>query len=331
MDHPHRYTVWKRFYYQVTRFAAGVAGANRARTLPEVGAFDFTNAAAEIEARRHNIEMVAQAPTQAVITRRANVLDSNQRALLEAAGREGYNAVREPVSLKIVLVNQILTPREELITYGNLVTSSVAERDVPHVLWVDESKNRDEDWLISADWCWQSGDSLWNTLDRAERRVVGESRIAITIPALPARTLSTDWWVSVRIRYRARGGGASPGLSLDNTIRLTTTSMGRQAAGGPTAPVVEPQATRDLIAIHELGHALNMVSMQQDTHYVGHRHSGPHCATGLSDDQRREPSYFGQPGTCVMFGGPSTVQVAQFCAACDVSMRARAVTGMRMT
>jgi hypothetical protein len=287
---------------------------------------------AEIQARTHNIEMVSQAPAQAVTPRRGNVLDpTNDRAKLNQAARDGYDDSREPVVLRVVLVNQIADARDEWVSYQDLRPSARFEKDLPKRLWVDESMAKDDDWLISADWCWQTGDLLWKVFDKANVQAIGASRIAINMPAFPERTLSTDRRLMVRINYRYRSGVA-PGLQFPNTntIWLATTDMGAQANGGPTAATAIAQAELDMVAIHEVGHFLGMVPQEAPAFYVEKGHKGPHCCTGLSADERDEARYVGLPGSCVMFGGPSAAQQPQFCAECDTSLKTRKINNKRM-
>ncbi len=56
--------------------------------------------------------------------------------------------------------------------------------------------------------------------------------------------------------------------------------------------------------------------------YVDHGHCGPHCAAGLSDDEKKLARYRGLKGGCILFGGP-TKDTAYFCEQCRTNMKAR--------
>ena len=69
-----KYIVWRRLYYQMSRFKAGTPGKGQPDgSVPEVAAYDISPVEAELAARQHNIELVNKTST-ALITRYANVM-----------------------------------------------------------------------------------------------------------------------------------------------------------------------------------------------------------------------------------------------------------------
>ena len=58
--------------------------------------------------------------------------------------------------------------------------------------------------------------------------------------------------------------------------------------------------------------------------YGGKGHLGPHCATGLTDDERRQPSFRGLRGGCIMFGenNMNGEDVFQYCPRCRETLKA---------
>jgi hypothetical protein len=61
--------------------------------------------------------------------------------------------------------------------------------------------------------------------------------------------------------------------------------------------------------------------------YIAHGHSGPHCAYGLTDVQKKLGDYGGQAGTCIMFGENSGSDPGSattgFCPECSDYIKAR--------
>jgi hypothetical protein len=61
--------------------------------------------------------------------------------------------------------------------------------------------------------------------------------------------------------------------------------------------------------------------------YIGKKHSGPHCAYGLNDAEKKSASYKNRSGSCIMFGensadGPSLATTG-FCPQCMEYIKAR--------
>jgi hypothetical protein len=141
--------------------------------------------------------------------------------------------------------------------------------------------------------------------------------------------------IEVKIRYEP----AAEGLGL----------AGRDAQTGENLVVYNPDFPESSIDVllHELGHSMGQTvysghylppkglkvpkrSSEVDEKYsfngklghiyVGKKHSGSHCAYGLTDAQKKSDNYSGLAGPCIMYGendgnGPSTATEG-FCPQC---------------
>lgn len=307
------YVVWRRLYYQMSRFKAGTPGAGQAGgSVPEVPAYDISAVNGELAAREHNIELVDKS-TKALIDRCTNVLtDEGDDRDYKTSGLDGYDDSLAPVVLRVVIVNQIADPAEESITRKNLANSGSVDITFPNDLWNDPTCAIEKDWLIEAKWRF-SDESKWVAIDPAIIARASDDKATITVAG-------PDHWrkeadkarpIDVRIRYRYDSGG-SEGISLWNGIWLASSIMN----DGPIAA-----ESMNKTAIHEIGHFIGMVAVGQSTFYIDHGHDGEHCSTGLSVKELKKASYEDLEGTCTMFGEGSDTQVLEFCAVCDPSVR----------
>ena len=315
-----KYIVWRRIYYQVSRFKAAPKGAGRSGILPEVAKLDWPSVQAEFKAREHNIEMIDETTTD-LITRRANVLQPEADIDLQKSAREGYDPKREPLAMRVVLVNQLASCVEQWLADIVQVKEGVSVT-VPTTrkLWVDESLAITEDWAVEAQWRRDPKDG-WKPLDRKYLEYKGPQAFAINLHKIP-KTGFFDFFRKAQIRLKLRYLKSSKnGLSWHNAIWIAAENMhkGARARG-------EKQQT----TIHEAGHFIGMVPPGQSTQYTGHGHVGGHCSTGLSAADKALPDYGGLSGTCVMFGENATTRKEQFCAICDTSVRTRNVVLSRM-
>lgn len=317
-----KYTVWRRFYCQTSAFGAGAAHASRGgAALPAVQPFDMAAVVDEFAARKHNIELVEDNLAPAQITRRCEVLVQDQSRYYQRSAREGYDPRREPLSMRMVLVNQIADSATAEITFPGVFQENVARTvSVPHKLWVDESLPLRGDWLVSASWCWSEWDLTWKDLPLQHLDAVGPKRVQVTLPAMGARKFAAGRDIRVKITYRYLSGNTC-GVSWYNAVWIASAFMAGQTAAPTAAKAAEKRST----TIHEAGHFIGMVPATQPTHYTEHGHQGPHCTTGLSPGDVAQPSYSGLAGTCVMFGEDSAAQQPRFCGECDRSVRTRPV------
>jgi hypothetical protein len=140
------YITWRRIYYQVSRFDAAPKGPGRDGILPAVPTLDLSEMHSEFEARRHNIEMCDDSALP-LMPRVANVLEDD--ADLVASAGAGYDAKREPLAMRVVLVNQIADAgwkwHPRVINVDNGAATSVS---TDMLLWRDESLPLNVDWLV---------------------------------------------------------------------------------------------------------------------------------------------------------------------------------------
>jgi len=308
--------VWRRMYYQVSRFKGGPKGAGRTGVFLPVPTLTWPTIKTEFEAREHNIEMVDES-SKDLITRRANVVNTEDEDVLKKSAREGYDPKnREPLVMRVVLVNQLASPAEawlqQIVTVGE---DAVVTVTAPNKLWVDESLPRTEDWAIEAEWHREKGDP-WEPLDRKYLRRLSINQFTISFGDIKKKGFF-DWFRKVRVRIKLRYlDGSTNGLSWYNTIWLAAENMHK----GARTPDAKLQT-----AIHESGHYIGMVPAGQSTQYTGHDHTGGHCNTGLSAAEKAGAHYGGLSGTCVMFGENADSRTGHFCGECDKSVRTRTI------
>jgi hypothetical protein len=307
------YIVWRRLYYQMSRFKAGTPGAGQAAdSMSEVPAYDITAVKGELAAREHNIELVDKT-TKALIDRYANVLtDEDDDRDYKKSGLDGYDDSLAPVVLRVVLVNQIADPAESVITRSDLENTASVEVEFPDDLWNDPTYAREEDWLIEGTWRFHD-ESDWLPIDPKliTRTATDEATIKVTGSDHWRKEADEDRAIDVRIRFRYDPGG-SEGISFYNGIWLATSIMN----DGPISA-----GSIDKTVVHEIGHFIGMVPVDQSTFYDEKGHDGEHCSTGLSEDELDLDDYGDLEGTCTMFGEGSDSQVMEFCAVCDPSVR----------
>jgi hypothetical protein len=314
-----KYIVWRRIYYQVSRFKAGLKGAPHAsQTLPVPPKLVWANVEKEYKDREHNVEMIDETTTD-LITRRANVIEADID--LKMSAPEGYDPKREPLAMRVVLVNQLADHKDNwlaaIINVSEGVPTSVT---TPEDLWKDESLPETTDWLLTAQWRRDKHDA-WKGLDRKFLKATGRDSFQINFTKIPKDGIF-DFFrkaqVQVKLRYLK---GSTNGLSWYNAIWLAAENMHEGARS---------EDAKDQTAIHETGHFIGMVAAGQSTHYTAHKHQGPHCSTGLSPAQKALLDYRGLGGTCVMFGENATTRKGVFCAVCDPSVRTRKVVLVKM-
>jgi hypothetical protein len=305
-----KYVVWKRFYYQVSRFNAGAQHLSRGgAVLPAIPALGLDPVLAEFAARNHNIEIVKD-PAPDLITRRGEISDI---AACTAAAAEGYTRTREPVSMRVVHVRQIADSATVQRTFEDFTEGVMKQIDLGAAPWIDESLPQNTDWLVTAEWAWTSGDMFgsWKPLAGVNHFVVAGGRLVnVTFPAMPARMVYSNRNLRLRLTYRYLSGSTN-GMQWYNSVWLASENM---SLGARTVPAKEQTA------IHEIGHFIGMADAAQSTHYVHHGHQGPHCSTGLSVTDKALTSYRGLNGTCVMFGENAATRTGVFCAVCDPSV-----------
>lgn len=114
----------------------------------------------------------------------------------------------------------------------------------------------------------------------------------------------------------------SPECVVDVLLHELGHSMGQTVFGSKKPPkgLSKPKTISEVDTLYASNGTLGHI-------YVGHFHSGPHCAYGLTDAQKGLDSYKGLAGTCIMFGAnpgfdPSSATNG-FCPQCSDYIRAR--------
>lgn len=315
------YVIWRRLYYQVSRFKGGPKGAGRKGTLPEIPALPWGPVKDEFLAKKHNIELVEDTSSD-LISRHWNTLWD--MSLLKSSAFEGYDNSKEPVTIRTVLVNELSDAKVIDLVFPIVKENTDAVKQIEEMLFFDESKKVKEDFLLDATWKYVDGsDTTEKPLDFQYVEAEDYETLKINFSKIPKRHL-LDVWRKVSIKLKLRViAGSSNGLSYGNTIWLAGGSM---YAGNRTGS--EKQRT----AIHEIGHYIGMVAAVegQKNWYEGKGHQGPHCSQGLSEEQTNRDFYYGLPGTCVMFGESAETRLGHFCVNCSPSVRMNPVPPKRM-
>ena len=317
-----KYIVWRRIYYQVGRFKSGMVGANRKGNLPEIPHFDWAPVKTEFEARRHHIELADDSRAD-LVSRYKNILEPipPYNDLLYSV-KKGYVKEREPVSLRVVLCNMIA--QSYVDTKKRIIIIDRRSIDIPidADLWQDESLPIGTDCIISAHIQFHEKDTP-RPINGIFMYGVGPSTIRIRFDLMEQSSFETSFGkkpTKAKITFKLRLLESSTnGLSWHNAVWLAHNFMHGKIPYTPGGK----QST----AIHELGHFVDLVNPRQKTWYVEHGHQGPHCSTGLSNNDTMQANYQGLKGTCVMFGegDPLAKTVNKFCTTCDPSVRESSV------
>lgn len=121
---------------------------------------------------------------------------------------------------------------------------------------------------------------------------------------------------------------AAPQTTMDVLVHEFCHSAGMAVIGGTTPPpgLATPKTTAQADPDNQdagstLGHL-----------YVGHGHSGGHCARGLTDAQKRQANYGNMAATCINFGENSlqdpSARTDKICVTCGDVLRARQLTSI---
>ncbi|MDH5571728.1 MAG: hypothetical protein OEY89_08185 [Gammaproteobacteria bacterium] len=318
-----KYVVWRRIYYQVGRFKAGTIGASRNGSLPEVPNFNWQPVKDEFEARGHNIELVDDSRTD-LVARHKNILETvDPYDDLNYSVNEGYEAEREPVSLRVILCNMIAEPRFEVCERSIFLEKKTIDISVKNdTLWRDDSLPIGLDCIISATIQFHENDTP-RPINGIYIYGVGPSTIRIRFDLMEQSVFEASFGktpTKARLTFKIKVlDGSINGLSWYNAVWLAHNFMHGKRPYTPEG--------KQTTAIHEIGHFIDMVNPQQNTWYKEHGHTGDHCSTGISKVDLIKDDYSGLNGTCVMFGegDPLTTAVNKFCIECDPSLKISSV------
>ncbi len=320
-----KFIVWRRVYYQVSRFRQSRQGVGRRGVLTEIPNFSWGSIVQEFRDRRHNIELEDESSRDLIDRIDANVITrANNHRTATRRARDGYNARREPLAMRVVLVNMIAKSETVELTFNQVRENQPRTLRIPRgrKLWIDKSKEIKTDFLVDAQWRYEGGrDRAWRNLDAQYVSAVGNNQVRVEMDRIPRRHVFHVFRrVEIKLTVRVNKGNTN-GLSWYNTIWIAHRIMHR----GVRATNLKKSTT-----VHETGHFIGMAASGQSTHYTGRGHTGPHCSTGLSAANRARSSYRGMSGTCVMFGESAPGRSGRFCSTCDPFVRTRRIRLRRM-
>jgi len=315
-----KYIVWRRVYYQISRFRQSPKGQGRTGALSEIPNFSWSSIEREFRDRRHNVELVDESSQDLIDRADANVITrANHHRAATRRARDGYDSRREPLAMRVVLVNMIAESETIEARYSGVRKRAAANFRLPdrRRLWLDESVEINTDFFVGGQWRFASGENRsWHNLDSQHVSSAGSSRVRIEMDHIPGDNVTLQFRLTLRVNKSNTNG-----LSWYNTIWIAHRVMHRG---------VRRTSLKESTTVHETGHFIGMTDDEQSTHYTEHGHRGNHCSTGLSDAERERDSYSGLSGTCVMFGESASGRSSQFCSTCDPFVRTRRIRLRRM-
>jgi len=318
-----KYVTWRRIYYQVSRFKNGAKGAGHTGTLAVIPHFSWADVKAEFEVRQHNIELVDDSSAD-LVTRQCNVLTpANNYFDYKKSAKRGYDSKREPVSMRVILLNQIANFATRTYIFRKKKEGDAALTKIfSSRLWMDESKAIKKDAIISLKWR-RVGAPGWADMGLKYVTIDFPNKITINFEDMKIpKNHVFDFFRKVDVRIKVKFLSSSTnGCSWHNTIWIANENMHSGARG---------DEGKKATTIHEVGHFIGLVPDSQSTYYDEHGHQGGHCTQGLSASDIAQASYRGLSGTCVMFGESAASRVNVFCADCDPSVRTSEVKVDRM-
>jgi hypothetical protein len=305
------FVVWRRYYLEISRVDQMPKGAGRGGgNIPAVPALDISGDIIPGFGTDHFIELVDKSAHD-LIARPVNI---HEQGIHHAqAGRVNYAGTQEPVLFRIVHVEAIRTSAVVLVE--GPIDNTLAYVSGLGKIWKDPSMPLNADWFIQA-W-WMVPDPAlavqpWTLINAPLLQLQGESAVELNhnqilnqLPAPARARLNGVEEINVRLQIR-RLAGSSGGIQFSNLIVV--------GAEG------DDDAKRKMTVKHELGHALGLVAKGQPDRYTGHGHQGPHCAKGLSAQDKQGASYENKKGTCTMYG-EGTPTRTDYCADCKASLR----------
>jgi len=308
------YETWRQLYYQVTRMD-GYRGRIHLEPIPEFAAWDDVKNEYADARKPHNIRFTEVPAGSAVISRHRCLWNE---AMQQRTGVEGYCRDKEPLVLKVSLVDLLAERGQETHTFDVVIGQTTYRANCNNILFDVNSDDDRDDWFISGRVRVRGRRDPRLGPDNVERQ--GLSTVRVTLEEMPGCRGAE---VEIRVYVFDPWWG---GFSWYNGIWIQNAD-GREEVGGWTI-AESSEALRAAIMVHEFGHAIGMVAEDSPKHYpTSHLHQGNHCWNGATD-----PSSFPagdeytwereQGAICTMFGS-TVAETTRYCDICSPFVRSR--------
>lgn len=307
------YETWRQLYYQVTRMGAG----SGRESLPAIQDLTtWNNVLAEFGDTRepHNIRFTEVPAGSATITRYRCLWSDNMN---KRTGVEGYDRAKEPLVLKVSLVDLLADRGEEAHMFRAVYRDTTYTARTRKPLFDVNSADDRDDWFISG--------HLRTRGSAPQIRRDHFSKAGPTTISLRMENAGTCRSARVKVRVYVFESWWC-GFSWYNGIWINNAS-GRWRGRSFSIVDVSMREKAETM-VHEWAHAIGMVPSASSLHYpTSHGHQGGHCWNGATDpssfpaDEDYTPER-SEGATCNMFGSNAS-QTIEFCEVCTPFVRSR--------
>lgn len=307
------YETWRQLYYQVTRMGAG-SGRESLPAIPDLTTWNDVKNEFNDSRMRHHIRFTEVPAAQTTITRHRSLWNDE---MIKRTGVEGYDRSKEPLVLKVSLVDLLAFRGQEDHTFETVQRYQEYTGRTAKPLFDINSVDDKNDWYLAA--VARASDGSAVRITRDDFTKVGANRIRLRLDAAPVCRSAR---VTVRVYVFEKWLG---GRSWANGIWVIN-GCGRWR-GGEFRIETDSMETKAQIMVHEWGHAIGMVPAASPKHYpTSHGHRGDHCWNGATDPTTfpATESYddHSDGACCTMFGCVSCDTI-RFCDVCSPFVRSR--------
>lgn len=306
-------TIWRQLYYQRTTMGASTGP----QALPAVPDINWAGLRAEYDDSRKRHHMRWTEAGTAALTRQLSLWNDD---LTKAVGLESYDRAREPLCLKVSLIDMMAEKLQEDHTFDVVRNQRTYSHTFSRLLFDLDSADDKADWFISASANRRGDTSAAVTVTRNDFTKTGPASVSVALNTVPTCRRAT-----VRVSVNTYSGGTL-GLSWYNGIW----AIHRLPTRRNRAPVMLTMAADEKVAtmVHEFGHAIGMVPRNQGHPHQydsSHGHQGSHCWNGATDPATfpaADPYTSPTGAVCGMFGDSSS-NTERFCDECSDFVRSR--------